>query len=663
MRKLQFKSIKAKNILCFGEDGVNIDFSSYGNIVQIKGVNLDMPGTIENPASNGAGKSSIPELISIGLYGKTIKKPKKNKSDQIVNVLANYGEVEIKWDDYCLLRSFKKGKTSITTKLRLWKSDKFIWDEKSEITQDSEKTQKIIEQVIGLSHHSFCNVIIFDDSNTYSFLEADTPTKRQIVENLLDLDQYREYHQNCKDFLKELNKKKNDLSKEYESSCNNIVACDARITKVINQEILWKNEKKKEINNLISIITQKQNDLCKVFPDLKLKAKQEINSLENVIYEIDSKTEKLTDIVKIAKEKLNILVNEKNELSEIIQSNNLEIKSIKTNLDQATNLSSKLENLQDGAECLVCYSTINKNNYENVLSHSKNVINACEKSIRTKSDLLEKEIDNLNKKTSNISFLEEKIAEAELKLKNLEKAKKTNYLKIYELMKVKNDESNDKKAIEEKILELKQQLKIKKEELLGSTPYKEIIDSIKEEKIVEEKKNKELSLSLEETESEIPYYEYWLEAFGDSGIRKFVIDNIIPSLNEKISEWLYCLCDGLIDVKFDNQLNDLITRKGNQAYYHNMSNGECRRINLAISQSFSYIAMIDSGNCPSLVFLDEITGGSIDKNGVYGVYNMIVELSRDRQVFVTTHNESLIDLLKECDTITLRKKDDVTILD
>ena len=44
-----------------------------------------------------------------------------------------------------------------------------------------------IEKSVGLSHHAFCNVVIFDDSNTYSFLEADGPTKRQIVENLLDL--------------------------------------------------------------------------------------------------------------------------------------------------------------------------------------------------------------------------------------------------------------------------------------------------------------------------------------------------------------------------------------------------------------------------------------------------------------------------------------------
>jgi len=663
MKKLQFRLIKAKNVLCFGEKGVEIDFSSYGNIVQIRGINLDMPGTPENPASNGAGKSSIPELLSIGLYGRTIKKPKKNKSEQIVNISASQGSIEVFWDDYRLLRSFKRGKTSITSKLRLWKSEKFIWDDASEITQDTDKTQKFIEQNIGLSHHSFCNVIIFDDSNTYSFLEADTPTKRQIVENLLDLDQYREYHQNCKDFLKELTRKKDSLSKDYEFSCNNIISCENRIVKIKSQEHSWKNDKQKEIGSILAVITSKQTELSKDFPDVEADAQKEIKILENSTYEMESKKEKLIEILKIAKEKLADSRKEKDSLAESIQKENLEIKAIKTDLDHTLKLINKLENLQEGAECPICYGIINKNNYSQVLNHSKDVVTMGEKTIRHQSGYLEEKIDILSKKTNNVSFLEQKIIEAETKLQTIEKTTKINTLKIYELMKIKNSGDNEKRILEEKISLLKQQLKAKKDEFLGESPYKEIISSIEEEKLIEETKNKEISQLLKETETEIPYYEYWLEAFGDSGIRKFVIDNIIPSLNEKISEWLHCLCDGLIEVKFDNQFNDTITRKDNLASYHNMSNGECRRINLATSQSFAYITMIDSGNCPSLVFLDEITGGAIDKTGVFGVHNMILELSKDRQVFVTTHNEKLIDLLQGCDTITLKKKDDITVLD
>jgi len=120
------------------------------------------------------------------------------------------------------------------------------------------------------------------------------------------------------------------------------------------------------------------------------------------------------------------------------------------------------------------------------------------------------------------------------------------------------------------------------------------------------------------------------------------------------------LIDGLIEITFDNKLEETITRNGNQAFYHNMSKGEIRRINLAVSQSFAYIMMLNSGHCPSLIFLDEITGGGIDKAGVPYVYNMIIELAKERQVFITTHNEVLTNLLSGCECLTLKKQNDIT---
>ena len=72
--------------------------------------------------------------------------------------------------------------------------------------------------------------------------------------------------------------------------------------------------------------------------------------------------------------------------------------------------------------------------------------------------------------------------------------------------------------------------------------------------------------------------------------------------------------------------------------------------------------MLNSGCCPSIVFLDEITGGGIDRAGVPYVYNMIFELAKERKVFVTTHNEVLMNLLQGCETLTLKKNNDITIL-
>jgi hypothetical protein len=39
---------------------------------------------------------------------------------------------------------------------------------------------------------------------------------------------------------------------------------------------------------------------------------------------------------------------------------------------------------------------------------------------------------------------------------------------------------------------------------------------------------------------------------------------------------------------------------------------------------------------------------------------MIMELSRDRKVFITTHDQNLLDLLDGCDVIRLEKKAGLT---
>jgi len=117
---------------------------------------------------------------------------------------------------------------------------------------------------------------------------------------------------------------------------------------------------------------------------------------------------------------------------------------------------------------------------------------------------------------------------------------------------------------------------------------------------------------LKIAEEQLPYYDFWVKAFGDKGIRKFVVDGIIPALNARIAYWMEHLYEGQIELSFDNELIETIKRNGVDAYYPALSNGEKQRVNLAVSQSFAYVMMLNSGSCPSLAFLDEITGGGIE---------------------------------------------------
>lgn len=670
MKNLHFHYAKARNVLCFGEQGIELFLKDYGNVIQVRGVNLDNPGTEDHPASNGAGKSSVQEIFSIGLYGRTVKSPTKLKQGQILNVLADKGEVDIQWDNCRILRTFKRASTgTVTAKVQIWENPNRVWDDDSELTKGEGKidTGKWVEGRLGLTHHAFCNVVIFDDSSSYSFLEADTPIKRQIVENLLGLDQYLGYHKNAKELLKNHKLQIVGFTNEYQRFQSDVDACDGRLTMLQNQNATWKATRERELRVLMESIKVKQDQLGKTNAgDLLVvwqNAQDRIAELTANSAELQSKRTGLVQIIEESRIKIKDAEANNNETQAVIQQKHLGLKKLEKDLEGALTLIEKLESLDEGTRCPVCHGIISSDNYSSVLMHTHNQVGGIQSNIQREGELITKDKEKFGEKAAKLSTIKVKVRDVETKAGEMEAQISQNRVQISQLTKIQRPDGDAaERVLEAEIVELKKQFKSKKDEYEGDSPYKEIIENTEQEKAQKKAAAELKSQELSKAEKEIPYFDFWIEAFGDNGIRKYIIDGIIPALNARVAYWLQYLIDSKIEVTFDNKLEETITRNGNPAFYYAMSNGERRRINLAVSQAFSYVMMLHSGCCPSVVFLDEITGGSIDRVGVVGIYNMIFELAKERQVFVTTHDESLLSMLQGCESITLKKQNDTTTL-
>lgn len=668
MRNLKFHLAKANNILCFGPDGIEFEFDNYGNVVLVKGTNYDNPGLNDEDRSNATGKSSIPELLSIGLYGKTIKKPKKIKGPDFINTLADQGEVIIEWDDYRVVRSFKKTSSGASSKINIWESKDRVWNDESKKTLGtSSESQKWIEDKLGLTHKAFCSIVIFDDSDKYQFLEMDGPDKRAFVENLIGLDVFRDFYLNSKILLKNHKQLIETLVREYEVLQDTIQSADNRITVVKSQEQEWKNRLNLEIIQILEKIKVKQmslqtSDTGKLLEQWQT-AQEDISKLTTEIADLESKRNRFQEVVNDAREKMESTRTHRDAINGKLQEHHLAMKASEQELQKHLELISKLDTLTDGAKCPTCHGTISKNNYGSVLKHSKNAAESSQTEIYNHQKIIRVKKEEFGEKAAKLSTMEIKIAEAEKKFKDIESIVGAKRNKISQLSLLsKPDGNSEERVLETEISELKKQAKAKKEECEGDSPYKEIIEEEIQNKILKESNSKEKFQEIKDAEAELPYLNFWVNAFGEKGIRKYVVDGIIPALNSRISYWLQFLIDSRIELTFDNELDETVIRSGNSSSYHGGSRGEGRRINLAVSQAFAYVMMLNSGSCPSLVFLDEITGGSVDRAGVVGVYNMIFELAKERQVFVTTHNENLLTMLQGCETIKLEKRDDITRL-
>ena len=95
--------------------------------------------------------------------------------------------------------------------------------------------------------------------------------------------------------------------------------------------------------------------------------------------------------------------------------------------------------------------------------------------------------------------------------------------------------------LQQKIQQFKDQIFEKKKELEGESPFKEIMENDEEELKKATNAVAEKETEVKSLEAELPYYDYWITGFGDNGIRKWIVDGIIPELNNHCIFTSYCI--------------------------------------------------------------------------------------------------------------------------
>ena len=667
MKKINFKKVTAKNFLCFGSEGIEIDFEKYNNIILVKGKNLDTTkkGEEARLSSNGSGKSSIPEIIVYGLFGKTIKNPKKISHKDVMHINASKNlTVEIYWDDYKVERKRKPDT------LRLWKDPKGEFGDDTEMTLGGmPATQSLIEDILGLNYQTFINIFIFTDDNSSSFLECDAAEKRNIVENLLSLEKYRGYHENAKLLAKEHQNviKNAQMELDYASQAFSEQQKNLESLKLKKQS--WINIKIDEINKFDSniktaegeiAILDKSDDLQK-YEDAQKKIAVHIQEIKEVQVKLDGHIAQKTnlDLQAVA------VKGEQRDLEQQKHSFVLNKQELAAKGKQLAVVIEKIRKLESGVKCEHCFGIVDPSNYVKVEEQHKADLEEIKRLYAAEDQELKKTDASLQEVLKKHTGLQSNISSCLIEINKCEASLNNHRTQVSLLQKIQPPDSSKKKAgLEEKIKLLKDAIEKAKGELEASSPYEEMISETESKiqsskQVIDDKTTK-----LVELKELSDYYGFWTIAFGDAGIRKYVIDEIIPALNANVNYWLSFLIDNKLEIQFDNELNETISKypEDKKLLYHVLSNGQRRRINLALSQSFAHVMSLNTGRFPSLVFLDEVTT-NIDPVGVEGIYNMICELSKDKQVIVTTHDHDLLELLNGCQELNLRMQDGVSFLE
>jgi len=160
-----FKSIKWRNFLSTGDAWTEIDFRRSKSTLIV--------------GENGAGKSTILDALSFGLYGKAFRKINK---PQLVNTInGKHAEVEV---------SFQIGKHLYLIKRGLKPSIFEIWQNGKLINQDAaarDYQETLEKQILKLNHKSFSQIVVLGSSTFVPFMQLSSMHRREVIEDLLDI--------------------------------------------------------------------------------------------------------------------------------------------------------------------------------------------------------------------------------------------------------------------------------------------------------------------------------------------------------------------------------------------------------------------------------------------------------------------------------------------
>lgn len=125
----------------------------------------------------------------------------------------------------------------------------------------------------------------------------------------------------------------------------------------------------------------------------------------------------------------------------------------------------------------------------------------------------------------------------------------------------------------------------------------------------------------------------------DNGIKARVVRHYLPIINRTINHYLNAL-DFPILFELDEEFSETIkSRHRDDFAYDSFSEGEKKRIDLALLLTWRAVARLKNSAATNLLVLDEVFDSSLDVNGVEETTKIINSMEADTNVFVISHRQ------------------------
>ena len=227
---ITFKTISWKNFLSTGNQPTK--------------VSLDNASTSLIIGTNGAGKSTILDALTFSLYGKSFRKINKGQLINTTNEKNCFVEIEFVVNNV----EWKVERGIKPNIFKIYRDDKELDQNASAIDQ-----QKWLEQnVLKMNYKSFTQIVILGSSSFVPFMQLPTNSRREVVEDLLDIKIFSSMNEIVKSRMRLIKDEVKTLELKKESLKDKVDMQKNFIQQIENQSKEDISSKEHQINTLLT---------------------------------------------------------------------------------------------------------------------------------------------------------------------------------------------------------------------------------------------------------------------------------------------------------------------------------------------------------------------------------------------------------------------------
>jgi DNA repair exonuclease SbcCD ATPase subunit len=275
-----FKVIRYKNILSSGNAFTEMLLDSHKTTLIV--------------GENGAGKSTILDALSFGLYGKPFRKINKNQLINSINGKGALVEVEflIGKKHYKVVRGIKPNTLEIYV-------DGNLLNQNADVKEYQEAFEN---QILKLNHKAFNQIVILGNASFVPFMQLPSAHRRELIENLLDLQIFSTMNLLLKDKVSINKSKLTEVEFALQSTADKVEITKKHIKALQqnNDELI--KERQDKIQELNTSIEKANADINIIVVDIQSLQDQvsdqptvqkNINKAMDILRQLDSKVSKL----------------------------------------------------------------------------------------------------------------------------------------------------------------------------------------------------------------------------------------------------------------------------------------------------------------------------------------------------------------------------------